>query len=535
MTTPPRSSSLYTEESIPSPTSSFHTLEDTMMMMMMMIPPDPLTQQRALHHLQEVIEFIAPERKASYQRALRECSDLVETESNPLKFLQFEQYNSWSAAERLVTYWNKRQEWFGDRAFLPMNLSGQGALSEDDVNYMASGLELMMITTGNIVIYDRTLTKDTVEDSIRIKMRFFFLQKLIDPCWQAKEGPRVLIRGFSINLARTRVNRETRILIEQAFPIPNIEEVHLTYIREKHQTLWEYIVPFGIQQIAGLASQFKVHNCDSVEELAESFARHNISRSSLPVALGGYYNQNVNFVRFLLDNGYPAAKLGDSLATNNSRNNPRKRTQDHLNNLVDYFISKAPELPDLQDSEPLGLGKYLQSLLLKRNSDPPTPRLEHITEQPNHVPSIAVGNMAVPLALSSDEDFVSEYQCALRQHIEFFQATKDDTTSSARGRNKPIALGQVGIRCRHCAHLPRQQRCKAATYYPTKLDRIYQTALNLARIHLMDACQHIPLEYRQQLQDLCTCKSFMGTGKEYWSDAAQLCGVVEEQDMLRFQ
>ncbi|GAX21572.1 hypothetical protein FisN_29Hh003 [Fistulifera solaris] len=366
--------------------------------------PDPLTQQRALLHLQEVLEFIAPERRAAYQRARSECPHLVATESDPLKFLQFEQYNPWSAAERIVTYWNKRYEWFGERAFLPMNLSGHGALNEEDVNYMASGLELMMITTGNIVIYDRTLTKDTVEDSVRIKMRFFFLQKLIDPCLQVGQGPRVFIRGFSINLARTRVNRETRILIEQAFPIPPIEEVHLTYIREKHQTLWEYIVPFGIQQIAGLASQFKVHNCDSVEELAESFARHNISRSSLPVALGGYYNENVNFVRFLLDNGYPAAKLGDSLASNNSnsRNNPRKRTQDHLNNLVDYFISKAPELPDLQDSEPLGLKKYLQSLL-KTHSDPPTPRLEHSTEEPIYVqPIAAVGSVAVPLALSSD-------------------------------------------------------------------------------------------------------------------------------------
>ena len=141
----------------------------------------------------------------------------------------------------------------------------------------------------------------------------------------------------------------------------------------------------------------------------------------------------------------------------------------------------------------------------------------------------------VPLALSSDEDFVSEYQCVLRMHIEYFEATADDIASSARGRNKPISLGQVGIRCRHCAHLPRQDRCKAATYYPTKLDRIYQTALNLARIHFMGACQDIPTEYRQLMQELCAGKTFMGTGKEYWSEAAQLCGVVEYKEMLRFR
>lgn len=499
---------------------------------------DPVIQQRALNHLKEVLEFISPDRKAAYLQALNECPHLVQTESDPLKFLRFEKYNSWSASERLVTYWRKRKEWFGDRAFLPMDLSGNGALSEEDVNYIASGLELMMITTGNILIYDRTLTSDTVDDAIRIRMRFFFAQKLIDPCMQAGEGPRVVIRGFSINLARTRVNQETRLLIEHAFPIPQIEEIHLTYIKEKNQTLWQYIVPFGIQQVAGLASQFKVHNCDSVEELAESFSRHSISRSSLPVAFGGYYNHNVNFVRFLLENGYPAAKLGESLASAR-KINPRKRTQDDLNNLVDYFISKASDLPDIyDDSEPLGLGKYLPSFIVAGSSHLSTTRLAqsathaHAGRTP---PARPPAHRAVSVGLSSDENFVSEYQYVLRRHIEFFEATQDDIASSARGRNKPIALGQVGIRCRHCAHLPRQQRCKAATYYPTKLDRIYQTALNLTRIHLMDACRHVPVIYRQQMQELCACKSFMGTGKEYWSDSAQLCDVVEEEGMLRFR
>jgi hypothetical protein len=64
--------------------------------------------------------------------------------------------------------------------------------------------------------------------------------------------------------------------------------------------------------------------------------------------------------------------------------------------------------------------------------------------------------LSLPICLARsvvDEYKSSEYQNLLLQQIEAFQATEEDVMTHTRGRNKPILLGQVGIRCRHCAHL----------------------------------------------------------------------------------
>jgi hypothetical protein len=44
-----------------------------------------------------------------------------------------------------------------------------------------------------------------------------------------------------------------------------------------------------------------------------------------------------------------------------------------------------------------------------------------------------------------------------------------DMDANAQGRNKPIVLGQVGIRCRHCAHLHPKKRKSSGVYFPSKV------------------------------------------------------------------
>ena len=57
----------------------------------------------------------------------------------------------------------------------------------------------------------------------------------------------------------------------------------------------------------------------------------------------------------------------------------------------------------------------------------------------------------VPLGLDDDKYWLSELQVFLRANFaEAFGATEEDIAAPMHGRNKPIALGQVGIRCMHC-------------------------------------------------------------------------------------
>jgi hypothetical protein len=64
-------------------------------------------------------------------------------------------------------------------------------------------------------------------------------------------------------------------------------------------------------------------------------------------------------------------------------------------------------------------------------------------------PSIGLTNRsAVPLYLDFDEQTLNEYQCLVRKQIELFETKEEDIKSNAQGRNVPILIGQVGIRCR---------------------------------------------------------------------------------------
>ena len=80
-----------------------------------------------------------------------------------------------------------------------------------------------------------------------------------------------------------------------------------------------------------------------------------------------------------------------------------------------------------------------------------------------------------PLCTDSEEDLkrVSAFQHLARQQIEVFEATKKEAATSMQGRNNPVFPGQVGIRCRHCADVPRSSRKAGCMYYPWKVRTYY--------------------------------------------------------------
>lgn len=136
------------------------------------------------------------------------------------------------------------------------------------------------------------------------------------------------------------------------------------------------------------------------------------------------------------------------------------------------------------------------------------------------------------LYMSCDDEDLSQYQTCVRKQIEVFEADKEDTSTSARGRNRPIVSGQVGIRCKHCKVVPPQHRQRAAIYYPSKLDRLYQMSQTIASVHLAEYCQHIPQEVRSELARLREAKSAALGGKKYWADAGRAMGLVENDKRL---
>ncbi|KAL7557785.1 hypothetical protein ACA910_013062 [Epithemia clementina (nom. ined.)] len=97
-------------------------------------------RQRARMYVEEYIRSMPAHQKMAYMEAVALAPNIVATETDSLQFVRFCNYDVWAAARRLTLYWDIRKEIFGsDRAFLPLILSGDGALSNEDVLQLKAG------------------------------------------------------------------------------------------------------------------------------------------------------------------------------------------------------------------------------------------------------------------------------------------------------------------------------------------------------------------------------------------------------------
>jgi hypothetical protein len=142
--------------------------------------------------------------------------------------------------------------------------------------------------------------------------------------------------------------------------------------------------------------------------------------------------------------------------------------------------------------------------------------------------------LPVLLYAKSDDVTLSPYQCLVRQQMELFEASEDDVQFNISKMSKAIAVGQVGLRCRHCAVLPPFARPKAAVYYPRTLDSLYQFGQNMVKNHHCGSCMKIDEVTKQKLLHLQEERRRGKGGRERWAEAARTMGVVEGQRGLRF-
>lgn len=152
-----------------------------------------------------------------------------------------------------------------------------------------------------------------------------------------------------------------------------------------------------------------------------------------------------------------------------------------------------------------------------------------------YMPAPPPRSHGTPLSLSCDDEQLSEYQMLVRKQLEVFEAQPEDVESNTQGRKKQVVLGQVGIRCRHCAGFPLRQRGRGAVYYPAKLQGVYQAAQNMASSHLCESCQCIPPPLKQELRTLRDRRDTASGGKQYWADGARAMGLIETEEGLRLR
>lgn len=166
---------------------------------------------------------------------------------------------------------------------------------------------------------------------------------------------------------------------------------------------------------------------------------------------------------------------------------------------------------------------------------PPMMMFPPPTTDPKQMQPVYPSQAGVQLTMAMDHEHLSEYQLLVRQQLELFEATRLDVESNTQGRKKAVSLGQVGVRCRHCAMLPLRSRSRGAVYYPTKLEGIYQAAQNMAASHLTASCPQLPPALKAEMERLRLRRDNASGGKQYWADGARALGLYESDGGLRMR
>ena len=139
------------------------------------------------------------------------------------------------------------------------------------------------------------------------------------------------------------------------------------------------------------------------------------------------------------------------------------------------------------------------------------------------------------LAMPTDADSLSDRQCYVRSDmVEIFAATDTDVSARHSKGAQKLVIGQVGIRCIHCAHLRPRDRAERAVCYPSSVSRIYQTVADMQRFHF-EQCREIPNEIRKVYKSLKTTRPRgVGSPQTYWVQSARLLDLTDSETGIKF-
>lgn len=237
--------------------------------------------------------------KSAYLEARTIAPDVVARESPTDRFLLCEDGNTEQAARRLASYWRCRKELFGDQAFKPMLATGSGALSDADVEILATGAVAMLPPDleGRPVFYlDRDrLTIEQIQNELARCRCFFYLLQL--GCTNIVAQTRGIVCLASVANKRKapiadRVFNRHANGFSKNFPM-KVACTHLLAIASNSalKVVVDGLLAIGVKMASYHTKHpIKCHRGSSGEEVLEMLRRSRLSKRSVPDEYGGSWS-----------------------------------------------------------------------------------------------------------------------------------------------------------------------------------------------------------------------------------------------------
>jgi len=168
-----------------------------------------------------------------------------------------------------------------------------------------------------------------------------------------------------------------------------------------------------------------------------------------------------------------------------------------------------------------------------------TSTIDSTYKQASHTKQKQGHKSLLPMLLSKADDgtaILARNQVLLRENIEIFRASADDVNLHTGVRTKSVKRGQMGIRCRHCAHRPVAERAMGSTYFPKTTMHLYQAAQNIRNKHIQTGvCLDMPRDLKDRFSRLIRIEAaFVGAGRSYWARTSKKLGLIDTEEGIRF-
>lgn len=139
----------------------------------------------------------------------------------------------------------------------------------------------------------------------------------------------------------------------------------------------------------------------------------------------------------------------------------------------------------------------------------------------------------VLLAIVEDKEWLSDMDCFIRHNLEVFCAIEEDVEIAREDRKYPVNVGQVGIRCVHCAVAKGDGAARGtAVAFPYSINGIYESVREFQRLHL-ESCPELPEATKTKLAGFKGSASLSSVLRKFYVLGAKALGMHDTPDGIR--
>ena len=226
--------------------------------------------------------------KRAYETASETVPEVVKKESKIVHFLATEQNDPEKAAKRLCRYWQNRKDVFGDRWLLPLNLTGFGALTKDDIDFVTAGNSVVLPkgNQGLVLLFDETRLP-RLPDKGFVRAMFYLLHVHAE---RANDLHFVhVVTGAQRNFVN--IDSSRWVIFRNAFPM-TITQILVAQAYEEGK---EHLIDYLGYQTSRLSEMKTKHSAirisgDSVRATMRLLNDRGLPVECLPTSLGGKYD-----------------------------------------------------------------------------------------------------------------------------------------------------------------------------------------------------------------------------------------------------